>query len=708
MYSNMTRRKRKENKASSSASHKQDVSGYKRYKGDKRQEEPFWITNLKVGGALTILCVAVYGLYNMNSFIPSSSGGSGMINSEGVWSKYVDDGSGEIGMAGRDADANANEGDVSNEMDQEDSKPKEFPEFELGKASSYDVWGIKENHFPNDGKKTKYDKFLQQVDEARDTFASDWGGENSARKVLEMGLITFSPKDTNAASSSDIDIPHGIRYTARRIVDAYKSGKPFKISFAGAAAVAGRGNYHDESFPSVLSLVLTEPFRKLGIELEVRNSAIESIGSFPYGWCLKNFLGDDADVVSWDPEMTNRGDTMAAFEAYLRNAITMKHSPMLIIREYAYTEKRRELLQKYVDLGAISDPVVININAAVDAIKDLDESILPPGYKNWEEFGGPDGAPGKTRTNLSLKQHELIGEMLSMHFLAAAELAVAHLLKIVPRDSLDIGPASKPHFKHYLLPPPQSSDIENDVISKNTTIMFGSSVPADQHWYMNNVHCRTSFDPVIYGELNETITSGTDAESIGLLLPRGPMLYNKNWVMNYGPTAKTQANNLKQYDLGYTDRRKGYFGVHASGNLSMFLPYQLDDTIASYEQLKEKKPSDVYKNVIVCEVNERADCKLESDVAYVLAGESAEAKTVKANGVSYNGKKLCVSIKVPDEASWSSRTISEEKGGLLCKKSVQEETGMTLDISVQNELLFWRDGPCSISHVIWEQVRKID
>ncbi len=693
----MVQRKKKE-KITKSSYQKLGASkaGYKRHRNDKRREEPFWLTNLKVGGVLAILCATVYGLYNWDSLF-LDGGTSGTINSEGIWSSYVDDGS--VG------DVSSNKGGISAEAyeEEEDSKQKVFPTFDLGEASSNDVWGIKENFFKQ-AKKTKYDLFMQKVEEVQEIFASHWGGENAARKILELGLVTFSPKDIDL---SGLDTPHGIRYTARRIVDAQKNGKLFKISFAGSGAVAGSGNFWDQSFPSILSELLTEPFQKLGIELEVRNAAVDSISSFPYGWCLNNFLGNDADVVSWDPEMTSRGNTMAAFEAYLRNAITMTHSPMLIVREYAYTERRRDLLQKYVDLGAISDPIVINIEAAVDGFKNLDESIFPLGFQNWEEFGAPAGAPGKTRSNLSIKQHQLIGEMLAMYFLAAAELAVAHLEKLVPSDFLDVGPSSKPRFKHYLLPPPQAQDIENDGISMNTTIMFGSPVPADPHWYMNYVHCRTSFDPIIYGGFNETITSGTDAESLDLLLPRGPMLYNSNWVMKYGDSARILANNLKQYDLGYQYRRKGYFGVHASGNLTMFLPYQLDDTITSYDQLKKEKPPDVYKNIIICEVNEIGDCKLESDVVFTLDGKPAEASKIQANGVSYNGKKLCVSIKIPDQAAWFSRTVSEQKGGLLRKKKAKKEMGLVLSMSVQNEKLFWKQGPCSISHLVWEQVRRI-
>ena len=679
----MTRRKRQPKKETHLPV---ETHGYKKYKHDKRKEEPFLVTNLKVAGALVIAFAAIYGLYNIKSFIPGSS--TSMRDSEGVWSQYVND----------DA-ANAGAGEGENE---EDAKSKEFPRFDLGPTTKYDAWGIAEEFLSVPGN-SKYAAFIASADRIREDFAERWGGENAARAVLEKGLSTFAPTST----VSSTDIPEGIRYTASRIFNAQKSGKPFKISFAGAAAVSGRGNYFAESFPSVLAGVLVEPFQQMGIELEVRNGAIAGISSFPYGWCLNNFLGDDADVVSWDPEMTNRGDTNAAFEAYLRNAITMKHSPMLVVREYAYTESRRELLQKYVDLGAMSDPVVINVEAAVAPFKDLDESILPLGYEQWLDFGGPDSAPGKTRTNLSLKQHELVGEMLSMYFLAAAELALAHRLKATPSDIFDVGPTSKPHYKHFLLPLPQTSDLEYDGVSRNMTMMFGSPVPADQHWYMNDVHCRTSFDPVLSGGLDEIILHGSSAEDIDLLRPRGPMLYNQHWVLDYGPVAKNLASSAVQYNFGYQDRRKGYFGVQPSKNLTMFLPYQLNDSITKYKQLEKKKPSEVYKSVIVCEVNERANCKMASDVTYMLGGEGVKAKVVEANGASYNGRKLCVSLSIPEDAAWFTRKEIKEGGGLLRHKTTQEETGLILDISVSNNLLFWKEGPCSVSHVIWEQVRAL-
>lgn len=89
-----------------------------------------------------------------------------------------------------------------------------------------------------------------------------------------------------------------MKHTANRILEAHKEKRPFKIAFAGYSVTVGRGNYFHQSYPFVLEKIIKEPMKLLGVELEVRNAAIGGIPSFPYGWCLQNFLGADADVVS--------------------------------------------------------------------------------------------------------------------------------------------------------------------------------------------------------------------------------------------------------------------------------------------------------------------------------------------------------------------------------------------------------------------------
>ena len=685
----VTRRKRHRKKQYETLDSQEfGIGGYKQYKGDKRKEEPFLLTNMKVGGVLLIIMLCIYTLLSLKNsasrIIWGNNGNGGvMVDSEGLWSNYVND-------------------DNVHQQSSEERRQKitVFPTFELDRSTQYDAWGISETFFQGSMKvDSRSSRLLKLASQKRIDFASRYGGTNAARAIVAKALVTFTP--TSGDGKKNDGIPEGIRYTAWRILEAKRNKRPFTISFAGGSAVTGRGNYFADSFPNVMAQILVEPLSKIGVKVEVRNAAVADIGTFPYGWCLNNFLGQDADVVSWDPEMVNMGDTIYSFEAYLRNAITLSHSPMFIAREYAFSESRRSLLQKYVDVGAMSDTLVVNLESAMTLFKDFDDSIMPEGLKDWNSFSAPAGSPGKTRSNLSEKQHELMGNVLGMYFLAASELVVAELNGLLPKGSFAIGPSSKPDFKHYYLPPPQSPEDPYDHVSQNTTVMFGVPATADLRWYMNDVHCMTTFDPIVYGSLQDNVISGSDAEDMDLMLPKGPMIYNKNWIMDLGTVTKNLVRTMLKFDLGFQDSRKAYFGVEPSGNLTIFIPYNSDRSVT-----KEKKedPREAIKSVIVCEANERSSCKIDEDMSFLLGGFPTTPRIIDANGASYSGRKLCVSFDIPDSTKWSPRRA--KKSGNLLRKN-EEQLGIELSISVANNRIMWKNGPCSISHVIWEQYRNV-
>lgn len=679
MSSTMTRRRPRKKKEQEPVL----ASGYKLHKGDKRPEEPFHMLFAKTGGVLLIICLAVYTIITLGSSNEESYPNNSMQS------------------AGKNTDYYYSGGSDTAQEEEEDTSSKVFPTFDISDESNYDVFALLKDVTETPGQKKQNQEFLTTVSYIIDDFAHRWGGENSARHMLKAGLTTFEPSsqdgDKKGEEGNELGIPNGLLHTAKRIADAKASGKPFKISFAGGAAVSGRGNQFEQAFPSVVAENLIKPFKNLGMEVEVRNAAMEGIGTFPYGFCMKNFLGEDVDVVSWDPEMTSRGDTMVTFEAYLRNSIAMQRSPMMIMREYAYTETRRTLVQKYVDTGSLSEVMVVNIEAAVLPFKDLHESIIPHGYKSWTEFGGAAGAPGKTRTNLSLQQHNLMGDMISMYFLAAAVLATQKQLPKELFNDVNV-------IKRDKLPAPISSELEFDSISKNSTLMFGNPSSHDDYWYMNDIHCRTTFDPVINGNLTETIISGSDGEDLDLLLTKGPMLYNKNWILDYGSVAKQQAGSVERYNLGFQDRRKGYFGVHASGALDLFIPYETD--VKKEKLLKDRKPGDIFKNIVVCEVNERTECNIAKDISFIVGDVAVNATTLQTNGASYNGKQICALLDIPKEAVLMTRQATKDSSGPLRRHSTEKHIGLSLKISVANNKIFWKDGPCSVSHVIWEQFRN--
>jgi hypothetical protein len=387
---------------------------------------------------------------------------------------------------------------------------------------------------------------------------------------------------------------------------------------------------------------------------------------------------------------------------------------------------------RYIDIDAIHDPVIIDISTAAKPFLGLAEEIIPEGFKDWMEFGGPPGAPGKNRINLSLKQHQMIGWLLSMHFLSALELAVASMIGSKPlfEDGLALdGERLKTENDPYFLPPPFSSkDINVDKSLGNLpSVLFGEPVGElgsnSSQWSMDPIHCRTSFDPTITGKLKDIIISGKDAEDIDLLLPRGPMHYNKNWVLDLGPESKQSMGALKQYDLGYQDSRKAYYGVGASGKMNLFLPFERDGyetkryvrslETANKSPLTQEHANDYFKSVIVCEVTDyrgEDQCNLERDVSFVLGGVNATATYISANGVTYRGKKSCVSMHVPNNSLLTTKQEMEQERDelkdLSNQRSLLSKTnnfGISLEIAVSGKEIFWKEGPCSVSHVIWVQ-----
>ncbi len=316
-----------------------------RKKKKRRPDEPFLITNLKVGGTIAIIGIIIYVIYTLLSIGFSKLRGYDTLDSQSIWSKYVNDNSGYTGgVAGQY------------------EKSKTFPNFELNDETinafnvSIPLMTKKQDEdgesemiktMEKDSKKRAIIETLKMLDQVKQDFAASYGGENAAQEILNRGIVTI-----RNSKGHPLD---GIRHTASRIFEKVPEKKSLKVSFAGSSAVAGYGNYLKQTFPSVLADLLTESLEKLGVEFEVRNAAIADISSFPYGWCLENFMGEEVDIVSWDSSLMNRADTDAAFESYVRRVASMKSSPLLIIREGAYSESRRKILQKYVDSCLIDD-----------------------------------------------------------------------------------------------------------------------------------------------------------------------------------------------------------------------------------------------------------------------------------------------------------------------------------------------------------------
>jgi len=331
-----------------------------------------------------------------------------------------------------------------------------------------------------------------------------------------------------------------------------------------------------------------------------------------------------------------------------------------------------------------------------------------------------------------------------MHFLGALELIAASALGIIEplviaskeeneeatEDEASIRTSSS---RGRGLPPPSTTNITT-LNSKVSSVLYGVSkqsttTNANDHnheeWEINPISCGTTFEPILNGNLQSLVVSSTTVvqETEDIMFPKGSMFYNRGWVIDLGGAERKAKQKLLRYGgLGYIDSKKSFNGVYASGVLHFFLPYDYErahehapNNSNNFEQHvvgdtghqmhSSKDAQDYFRSVIVCETNQNRSfkaCNLEQDVSYTIGGVSlSEVHYIQAEGVSYLGNNICVYIDIPKlaEITTDSRSNADDN-----KNNVDVSVGIDLQISVTNKRVTVKDGACSISHVVWENV----
>jgi hypothetical protein len=369
----------------STSHHKSSRRNRRKRRSSQQQQEPFVVLFLKVGTFLFLVLVLIYyfTLYDNNN-VSTESTSESIMDTEKDLANVTPASSADYmsgGQIGSIGSAKTNEteekGLIAQKKQPTKTKPVTgknvttaaaipppllLPQFPpLPPEAAVDAYGIAirleqavATLSSSDHHSLGLDDFLQEASRLREEFASRYGGETAARFLLQTGLTTFA-KINNGTSTKSMAIPESIRATARRIRRARDEQRSFEMAFGGYSVTVGRGNYFHQSFPIVLHGILDSSFLKLGAKLKVRNAAIGGIPSFPYGWCLPNFLGTSADVVSWDYSMNEAGGVAQGLEAYIRHAMYLKqyapHShndppPMLIVKDTEMAIQRRNLIQQ--------------------------------------------------------------------------------------------------------------------------------------------------------------------------------------------------------------------------------------------------------------------------------------------------------------------------------------------------------------------------
>ena len=450
---------------------------------------------------------------------------------------------------------------------------------------------------------------------------------------------------------------------------------------------------------------------------------------------MPNFWGEDADVVSWDYSMNEAGGVPEGLEAYLRHTLQLKRKPALIVKDTHLAQDRRDLLKRYFDttttstsastvanaatatgdrFGLAQDYVVVHTDPAAKPFLDRAEEHRPVGFQEWRKFGSPPGAPGQALHHPAVKEHELIAWLLTMHFLRALEwLATSRqepsILQCRDYDN---------EVDNSFLPPPVAEEVST-ATRPWTSILFGEqeSNSSSSRWRMNPVHCRTSFEPILSGDLSSIAVSGSVGEDLNIMLPKSKMFYNRGWVLDLSDGEKQARRKLDVYGgLGYVDSKKAYYGIFPSGTLRFLLPYDNERTKERTKPSVGDKATDWFKSIVVCEVNEKRDagaCKTEKDVSLIVGGANVtDSVMMDAPGTLYLGKKLCLYVPVPTDAILTSRNeIKKNETTKLLLPPDQmdaardEEVCLALELSINNRHILLRDQACSVSHVVWEQQR---
>ncbi|CAB9507028.1 expressed unknown protein [Seminavis robusta] len=522
------------------------------------------------------------------------------------------------------------------------------------------------------------------LDKVKQEFYDRYGGEQAANALYQKTITFFGAMDK----------------TADRILRAVAQQEAFVMGFAGYSITVGRGNFFSQSFPFVVERTLQDILQKVGVpNFIVRNSAIGGIPSFPYAYCLDHFVSKQTDVLSWDFSMNEMSKDPAVFEAYLRQALhQLPKQPMIIMVDN--NNLRAQVLEKYVNLGLLQGALTVaKAGAVIDpALLQKPDDQKPPGLQKWDEFGAPDGCPGKGSWHPKKAEHEFMGWMIAMHFVQA--------LEIVHQTQVD----NPNHwYKPYLeqqpqvrvtFPKPLSNPPPND--ESVTEILFGHANDNDNQYQMKELSCRTNFLPATDYEkvLPSLVIAGlsNEATAENIMETRNDDFYHKGWVLDVSPVERDTKRKVETCGgLGYIDMKIALYGIPESGPLELFLPYE--GAPHDHNDATESDAQHWFDGLIVCEANDKRSkeaCQLDRDIEYVVGGVKVPS-VVRVNGAGeYLKRKTCVSVGVPAGAKIGRRQE-------VAADSSQTQ-GIGLPVSITAKAPVTRKvGACCLSHIVWEQ-----
>jgi hypothetical protein len=486
-----------------------------------------------------------------------------------------------------------------------------------------DAFGVAQRYLKN-----FTSSFMKEAQNLQARFSRLYGGIRPARFLLQHSLLELGTGDA----------------WVQRLLE--KRNQAIHMIILGDETPAGYGNYHNQAFSFELETMLKPVFNLFQIDFRITNVAIEHVATFPYMWCIPEFVGPSSDI---DVVYVDLGSTLEAveLERVLRQVLGLAENkpPLIILRDSKQNEERMDLLQQYQEL--LSSPVLLDWKEAVEPFLSVKPSRRPLGFQNWLNWGAQKTPVTRGWTPA---QHQLVAWVLCMFYLKQLELMVA----------------SEEGF-YQLQERQEDSESENSNMLMSPILAKASELRAPWFRYLyypsRTRSCRTSFHPV--SNLKPVSGSATTADDPLLEHPKGMAFYHSGWVKDLENAERKE--KLQSQHLGFLDVLASYHGLPTSG----ILEFDLENVGA---------------DLIVCESQEARQqqaCRLDRDMAFTANGKPVEkVRRIETDAVAYRGKQHCL---------------------LLALGEAEEGSTVRLSLQVTNKKVALSSGPCSISHIIWQR-----
>ena len=433
-------------------------------------------------------------------------------------------------------------------------------------------------------------------------------------------------------------------------------GQNFTFAVGGSSVTAAHDCYAHQAYPLEMERALWPVFAQAGVRLVVRNHGMGGTAALPFGFCLPELLGADADVVVHEFDMLEAGWGGFPAEVFVRNALALPRAPAVLLVHADQPRKQKlvaactgqceqidrdtvyePLAQRTEDIagtGAVCPPLPtageadlvahygklgLHSNSQLYAVCDLDHrvpyrwvdlTIRGKVGKHADWHPGPEG-------------HRLRGLQLAHWYLgllaAAAEQVAARLREhggganaagmLRAAFGADIVP--------HVLPEPYQCD----------AAICGTPP----------TRCATSIAPKVGGELGELMINGSSAAAGEAAAAGGG-----GWTLRLSPEDVAAVRFAEEMRLGYADRKWAFTGGAADGWARFSVP-----------GAKGGGP------LLLCEPNhgwrrEPTTGALAADAAFELDGAAVEAVGTAAATKAYGPvwkeleieNKLCVMLSL--------------------------------------------------------------